>query len=421
MTIRVIGHGYVGLVTACVFADLGNKVYCIGRNKTKLEKLRHGDPLIFEPGLEELLKNNLKAERLTFTDDYNVPISESEIIFIAVGTPSRNNGEADLSSIYSVVQTLAPNLNKNYTIVSCKSTVPLRTNRTIEKLIKKLNPKANIDVASCPEFLREGTALNYTFSPDRIVIGSDSQKAINKLLELHKPLQGRRVIVKLESAEIIKYASNSFLAMKISFANFVAMLCEKTNANVTQVLEGVGLDQRIGQQFLYPGIGYGGSCFPKDVKALISTGQALEIDVTLLKSVEKINQIVKKIFLAKIKKCVKGRKVAIWGLAFKPNTDDIRDAPSIHIIDELVRSGYSIKAYDPEATANFKNYIGEKVKFMNDPYDACDNMDALLILTEWNEFKQADLKRVKKMLNKSLIIDGRNIYEKDRLVKLGFQ
>jgi UDPglucose 6-dehydrogenase len=260
MTITFIGHGYVGLVTACVFADLGNTVYVIGRNKSKLDRLKSGDPIIFEPGLEQLLKKNLEAGRLKFTDEYPEAISHSEIVFLAVGTPPTETGEADLSSVLTVAEQIGKNLGKHYTVVSCKSTVPVGTNKKIKELIESVKPEdAHFDVASCPEFLREGSALSDTFEPDRVVLGSYSQKAIDTLLKVHSPLPGKRVIVGLESAELIKYASNSILATKISFANLIAFLCEKVGGNVEEVLDGVGLDDRIGRTFLYPGIGYGGS------------------------------------------------------------------------------------------------------------------------------------------------------------------
>jgi UDPglucose 6-dehydrogenase len=287
MTITFVGHGYVGLVTACVFADLGNTVYIIGRTPEKIKRLQNGDPIIFEPGLAELLKKNLDAKRIFFTDSYEKAIPQSEIVFIAVGTPPKENGEADLSSVLEVAEHIGKNLGDGDTVVSCKSTVPIGTNRKIYDLLQRVKPKnSTVHIASCPEFLKEGTALQDTFEPDRTVIGTNSDFARNTLLKLHEPLKGDRVLVGIESAEIIKYASNSILATKISFANLISFICEKTGANVEEVLDGVGLDARIGRVFLYPGVGYGGSCFPKDVKALIGSGTNLGIDMGLLKAVE---------------------------------------------------------------------------------------------------------------------------------------
>lgn len=421
MTITVIGHGYVGLVTACVFADLGNTVYVIGHTPEKLERLKRGDPIIFEPGLEELLKKNLKANRLHFTHEYTEAIPQSDIVFIAVGTPPKDNGEADLSTVLSVAESIGKNLGDKYTVVSCKSTVPVGTNRALAKKISRVKSAGTtFDMASCPEFLREGSALSDTFEPDRVIIGSDSQKAIGILIKLHEPLPGERVIVGLESAEIIKYAANSILATKISFANMISFLCEKAGGNIDEVLAGVGLDKRIGRIFLDPGVGYGGSCFPKDVKALINTGTHFGVDMSLLQAVENINEHAKKNMLEKILAHSPGKKVAIWGLAFKPNTDDIRFAPSTYIIKALLENGYTISAYDPEAAKNSQKLFEKKVTFAKDAYEAVASADALIILTEWNEFKQIDLDRVKKAMKTPRIFDGRNIYHPKEMKQKGF-
>lgn len=423
MIITFIGHGYVGLVTACVFADLGNTVYVIGRNQDKLKRLSSGDPIIFEPGLQELLKKNLAKKTIHFTTDYSVSIPKSDIVFIAVGTPPNEDGSANTTTVYSVAELIGKHLKKGYTIVSCKSTVPIGTNRKIKKIIDTVkNKDAYIDVVSCPEFLREGTALQDTFTPDRIVIGSDSKKAINILLDLHKPLEGKRVIVGLESAEIIKYASNSLLAAKISFANLISFYCEETGADVLEVLEGVGLDRRIGHRFLQPGIGYGGSCFPKDVKALITMGDALSLDTTFLKAIEKINRDAQTRFISKIKKYVPKGKIALWGLSFKPNTDDVRDSPAFNIINALLYDGYTIQAYDPEAYKNAKRIYkkNKNITFLSSPYDTLNEANGLVICTEWNEFKQIDLQQVKKILKKPIILDGRNIYEPKKMKIRGF-
>jgi len=422
MTITVIGHGYVGLVTACVFADLGNTVYVIGRNEEKIKRLQKGDPIIYEPGLKEILQKNLKQKRIFFTTLYKKAIPVSEVVFIAVGTPTKNNGEADLSSIFSVTEKIAQHLKYNYGVVLCKSTVPVGTNRRIYNIIKKTKPKnVKFDIASCPEFLREGSALQDSFRPDRIVIGADSKKAIDLLLQLHQPLDGKRVIVSLESAELIKYVSNSLLATKVSFANLVSFLCEKTGADVEEVLDGVGLDRRIGRTFLYPGVGYGGSCFPKDVKALTKIGQDLNIDMGLLRAVEQINQRAKENILTKILTYAPNKNIGIWGLSFKPNTDDIREAPSIFIINRLLNQGFSIKVYDPEAIKNIKEIFADKIQYCQNPYEAVKGISTLLILTEWNEFKQVDLFKIKKIIGKGTVIDGRNIYDPKNMIKLGFK
>jgi len=422
MTLTVVGHGYVGLVSACVFADFGNDVYVIGRSKEKINRLKNGDPIIFEPGLKELLEKNLKAGRLHFTLDYQQSIPKSEVVFITVGTPPKENGEADLSAVFDVAKNIAKNLGSHFTVVSCKSTVPVGTNKKVETILKKYAPKkTQFAVASCPEFLREGTAIFDTLNADRIVIGSSSKKAIEILLKLHQPLSGKKVITDLASAELIKYASNAILATKISFANLISFYCEKTGADVEKVLDAVGLDKRIGRVFMNPGVGYGGSCLPKDVLALIDTGRKLNIDVSLLEAVDKINHQAKENFLQKILKNQQGKKIAIWGLAFKPNTDDIRFAPSIFIIENLIKNKFQIKAFDPEAMPNIKKIFGEKIEYASNPYEAVKDAHQLVILTEWNEFKQIDLKKVKRLLKKPVIFDGRNIYDPLLLKKLGFK
>jgi UDPglucose 6-dehydrogenase len=421
MTITFIGHGYVGLVTACVFADFGNTVWVVGRTPEKLERLRNGDPIIFEPGLQELLQKNVKANRLIFTDDFSQAIPQSDVVFIAVGTPPGKDGHADLSSVYSVAEDIGKNLKQGYTVVSCKSTVPVGTNLEVKKIIEGVKPEgAEFDMASCPEFLREGTGINDTLYPDRIVVGSYSQRAVDVVLEAHKSLTGTRVVTDLASAELIKYASNSMLATKISFANLISLYCEKTGADVEQVLEAVGMDKRIGRSFLYPGVGYGGSCFPKDVQALISTGKSIGIDTALLDSVEKVNEQATTNFIKKIKEHVKGKKVAIWGLSFKPDTDDIRFAPSLKVIRYLVDNGYDVHVYDAEALDHVRNKFGDKIHYYTDQYAAVQGADALCIITEWNEFKQANLSKIKQSMNTPLIIDGRNIYQSDKMKESGF-
>lgn len=419
MTITVIGHGYVGLVSACVFADFGNIVYVIGHTKEKIEKLKSGDPIIYEPGLKELLEKNISAKRILFTTEYEKSISSSDIIFIAVGTPSKPNGDADLSTVFTVAEKLAPHLKKNFTVVSCKSTVPVGTNKKIGEIINQYKSKnAEVAVASCPEFLREGSAIYDTINADRVVIGSDSKKAVELLLKLHKPMNGKRVITNLASAELIKYASNAVLATKISFANLISFYCEKADADVENVLDAVGMDKRIGRIFMDPGVGYGGACFPKDVKAIINIGKHLGIDSLLFDAVEKINYEARLNFVTKILENIKGKKVAIWGLSFKPNTDDIREAPSLFVIQKLLEKNFEINVYDPVAENNVKKVFDEnKIKYFTDPYKAVDGVSALIILTEWNEFRQIDLDEIKKKMKDLIIFDGRNIYDPE-VIKL---
>ncbi len=422
MTITFVGHGYVGLVTACVFADFGNQVWVIGRTPEKIKKLQNAEPIIYEPGLKEMLQKNLKANRLHFTLEYGSAISKSDIVFIAVGTPPKENGEADLSMVLSVAKKIGENLKPGLTVVSCKSTVPIGTNQKIKQVIDKVKPKnCQVEIASCPEFLREGSALSDTLNPDRVVIGSDSKEAINKLLELHQPLSGQKVITDLASAELIKYTANAMLANKISFANLIAFYCEKVGADVEAVLDAVGLDKRIGRIFMNPGVGYGGSCFPKDVKALIKIGEKLGVDSNFLKAVEKINKQAKQSFVDKIKKYSPGKHLAIWGLSFKANTDDVREAPSLYIINKLVTLGFKVTAFDPVARQNAQAILGAKIAYADKPYEALKNADALVIVTEWNEFKHADLGQIKKLLSHPVIFDGRNIYDPVSLKKHGFR
>ncbi len=422
MTITVVGHGYVGLVTACVFADFGNRVWVIGHTKEKIARLKSGDPIIYEPGLKELLQKNLASKRISFTLDYEKAISESEIVFITVGTPPKETGEADLTAVIEVARNIGKNLKSKFTVVSCKSTVPVGTNHKLEVIISKHKPKqVDFTVASCPEFLREGTAIFDTINADRVVIGSDNKRAIEKLIALHKPINGKRVITNLASAEMIKYASNVFLANKISFANLISFYCEKTGADVNEVLTGVGIDERIGKQFLNPGLGYGGSCLPKDVKAFFNIGKRLSVDTQLLLAIENINSKAQENFLEKIIKYSPGKKVAMWGLSFKPNTDDIRFAPSVFIIENLLKHGFQLNVYDQEAADNIKKIFANKIIYCKDPYEAVNKVDALIIVTEWNEFRQIDLNKVKKLMSNPTIFDGRNIYDPSDLKKLGFK
>lgn len=423
MTITFIGHGYVGLVTASVFADLGNKVWVIGHTKEKINDLKKGIIPIYEPGLQEIVERNIKAKRLLFTLDYKEAIPESKIVFIAVGTPPKENGEADLSVVFEVAKKIAKHIDK-YTIVVTKSTVPVGTYKKIKGIIEKEKPRgSSFDVASIPEFLREGQAISDTLHPDRIVIGAESKKAQDLLVELHKPIDGNYILTNIETAEVIKYASNAFLATKISFANAIAYFSELTGADGLSVLKGVGLDKRIGREFLNAGAGYGGSCFPKDVKALIAIAHTHGYDFDLLKDVEKINRTAILNIVNKAKSLLGGdiqnKKIGILGLAFKPDTDDMRDAPSIVIINKLLENKARIKAYDPVAVKNAKKIL-KNVEFAKDSYAAAMNSDLLIVLTEWNEFRQLDLQKIKKLMKKPIILDGRNIYDPKILEDLGF-
>ena len=421
MTIAIVGHGYVGLVTACIFADFGNTVHVIGHTQEKIARLQSGDPLIYEPGLQELLKKNLEKKRIFFTLDMKEGVSEADIVFITVGTPPGKDGKADVSAVYEVAKNIGLSLKKGYTVVSCKSTVPVGTNKEVERIILEVKPsEAEFDIASCPEFLREGTGIHDTLFPDRVVIGSNSQKAIDLLLELHKPIGGKHIVTTVASAEVIKYASNAMLATKISFANLIALFCEKTGADAEAVLTSVGMDKRIGSAFLSPGVGYGGSCLPKDVKALLNAGKDFSVDISLLEAVEKINVAARENVIRKIVTAIPKGKIAIWGLSFKSDTDDIRATSAIPVIEALLAKQYTVIAYDPEATKNMKKIFGDKITYAENAYQAVEGADGLCVLTDWNEFKQADMQKVKSLLVKPIIIDGRNLYQPDHLKKIGF-
>lgn len=423
MTITFIGHGYVGLVTASIFADLGNTVWVIGHTPKKIANLRKGILPIYEPGLEEIVRRNVKAGRLLFTLKYDEAIPSSSAVFIAVGTPPKENGEADLSVVFEVARKIGEHLD-GYTAVATKSTVPVGTNRQIKAFIEKAKPqKATFDIASVPEFLREGQAIADTLHPDRIVIGVDAKGAKDVLVELHKPIGAVMVITTIETAEMIKYAANAFLATKISFANAIAQLSELTGADGLKVLEAVGLDKRVGSSFLAPGAGYGGSCFPKDVKALIAIAKQYGYDFRLLKEVEGINGEAIKAIVDKSKKLlggsIAGKTIGILGLSFKPDTDDMRDAPSIGIINMLQKGGAHIRAYDPIAIENARKIL-QRVTFCSDSYEAAKGCDLLIVITEWNEFRQLNLPKVKSLMKNPFLLDGRNIYDPEKVKSLGF-
>jgi UDPglucose 6-dehydrogenase len=423
MTIAFVGHGYVGLVTAAVFADLGNTVWVVGRTKEKIDRLKTGDPLIYEPGLEEVVKRNVTAGRLKFTLDYKEAVVPSSVIFIAVGTPSTKEGKADLSQVFAAAGEIAKSL-VGYKVIATKSTVPPGTGKKVTEIIQNNKPEgSSFAIASVPEFLREGTGLSDTLHPDRVIIGTNSDRATEILTQLHKSINGKLVLCNVETAELIKYASNSMLATKISFANAISHLAEKVGADVERVLEGVGLDKRIGRSFLYPGVGYGGSCFPKDVKALIAIAHEYNYDFELLRAVHNINTQARTNFVEKITKHypdLTGKKITILGLAFKPDTDDMRDAPSIEIIKSLQQKGAIITVYDPIAMEKAKLVLPEGIEYAKDSYSAANGADAVVIVTEWNEFRQLDLVRLAKGMKHLVLFDGRNIYEPAATKSLGF-
>ncbi|MDW8067065.1 MAG: UDP-glucose/GDP-mannose dehydrogenase family protein [Aquificaceae bacterium] len=427
MRITVVGGGYVGLTTGVCFAHLGNQVMVVEKIKEKVELLKAGRSPIYEPGLEELLQENIRQKRIIFTTNLKEGVEFSEVIFICVGTPQRPDGSADLSQVEEVARETAK-LMTSYKLLVEKSTVPINTHRLIKKTVQRYirDPNITYDVASNPEFLREGSAIEDFLKPDRIVVGVESQRAKEIFEELYKDFDCPIIYTDPATAELIKHASNSFLAMKISFINMIADLCEKAGADVKLVADGMGYDKRIGRAFLNAGIGYGGSCFPKDVKAFIRIAQDYGLDFGLLKEVEKINQERPIKFVEKIKGVLwslKDKKLAVWGLSFKPNTDDIREAPSIKIVDLLVREGAKLSLYDPKAVENFKVLFpeGKQVSYARDMYEALDGASALLILTEWDEFQRADLKRVKELMELPIIVDGRNIFETEHVKSLGFE
>ncbi|HVV25590.1 MAG TPA: UDP-glucose/GDP-mannose dehydrogenase family protein [Candidatus Saccharimonadales bacterium] len=427
MKITVVGTGYVGLVTGTCFAEAGNTVVCVDIDKTKIENMRRGHVPIYEPGLEELFHRNIDEKRLSFTTDLKAAVKTAEIIFLALPTPPNEDGSADLSYILGVADDLGKLLD-HYAIVIDKSTVPVGTAKKVQAAIDK-NAKVKVDVVSNPEFLREGFAVEDFMKPDRVVIGTGSEKARKKLKELYAPFvrQGNPLFFMDErSAEMTKYAANAFLAAKISFMNEIANLCNLTGADVDAVRLGVGADERIGKRFLFPGIGYGGSCFPKDVRALQKTAADHGYDFRILQSVTTVNETQKRVLFQRIEAYyggnLKGKKFALWGLAFKPDTDDIREAPALYLIDDLLAAGATIAAYDPEARENVeKHYRGKTgLKLAKQEFDALDNADALLIATEWTAFRSPDFTRIKAALKQPVVFDGRNLYEPTEMRKLGF-
>lgn len=423
MKISVIGIGYVGLATATVLAELGNDVMAADLDKVKIDGLNRGIMPIFEPGLKEMVERNTKENRLKFVSGNKKVVEHGDVIFICVGTPPKENWETELKYVEAVALEIAQNID-SYKIIVHKSTVPVETGEKVKEIIRKNIKKGlEFDVVSNPEFLREGTAIEDTLHPDRIVIGADSGKAIAIMKKIYGPINAPVLITDIKSAELIKHASNAFLATKISFINSIAKICELSGADVEKVAEGMGYDKRISKHFLNAGIGYGGFCFPKDSQAFIKIAENYGYDYKLLKATNEINEEQKKLFIDKVKKAlghVNGKNIAVLGLAFKPNTDDMRFAPSIYIINELQNLGAKIKAYDPAAMEKAKNILNN-VSFCKNPYEVSKGADALLILTEWNEFKEINLKKIKNLLKNPLIIDGRNIYDLSIMEKEGFR
>jgi UDPglucose 6-dehydrogenase len=421
MRIAVIGTGYVGLVTGACFSEFGNQVICVDIDKKKVAALRRGVVPIYEPGLSEIIHRN-RGKRLIFTTDLKAAVQASDFVFIAVNTPPGQDGEADITNVKAAAKEIGKSLNR-YKIIINKSTVPIGMADVVARIIIQNGPpEAAFDVVSNPEFLREGSAVNDLMKPDRVVIGATNRSAAQKVAEIYKLLQCPVVITDLKSAEMIKYASNAFLATKISFINEVADLCDRIGADILQVAKGMSLDPRIGGQFLNAGLGFGGSCFPKDVAALARIGVKNKQPFKILPQVLAVNKQQRKIFLQKVRRVVgplKGKTIAVWGLAFKPNTDDLREAPSLDIIPALLKGGAKVKAYDPVSMEKAKALM-PRVKYSPSAYEAAHGADAILIVTEWNEFRQIDLKKLRSLVKQPLILDGRNLYEASFLAEHGF-
>ena len=431
MKIGVIGSGYVGLVAAACFAEMGNYVKCIDNNKQKINNLKKGVIPIYEPGLANLVKENQERKSLAFSTDLNDALRDSEIVFIAVGTPMGEDGSADLQYVLQVAREIGEKMSNDIIIVN-KSTVPVGTadkvRKNIQEILDKRNVSFNFDVVSNPEFLKEGAAINDFMHPDRVVVGASNQNSISLLRNLYSPFtisSDRFIAMDVKSAEMTKYAANAMLATKISFINEIANICEKVGANVNQVRKGIGSDKRIGYKFIYPGCGYGGSCFPKDVRALINISNSFKYDPVLIKSVENVNNSQKEILFSKLIKHIpnlKNKKIAVWGLAFKPETDDMREAPSINLIRSINSAGGTVHAYDPKATEEAKYYLkGMNVTYFSDKYTSLNKVDALILVTEWKEFRSPDFSLIKSKMAGNLFIDGRNQFKADIMNQLGFK
>jgi UDPglucose 6-dehydrogenase len=431
MRITIIGTGYVGLVSGSCFSETGIIVSCVDISKEKIEKLRQGIIPIYEPGLEAIVKRNLEKGRLSFTTNLEEGLQESEAVFIAVGTPPGEDGSADLKHVISVAADIGK-LMKEYIVIVTKSTVPIGTSEKVKETVRneleKRGVKIPFDIASNPEFLKEGAAVDDFLRPARIIIGIESDRAKKIMEKLYKPflLNGHPIIhMDIASAELTKYAANTMLATRISFMNDLANLCELVGADINSIRKGIGSDPRIGNKFIYPGIGYGGSCFPKDVKAIIKTADSYGYSLKVIKAVEEVNNSQKEIIYMKIKEYFKGklkdRQFGIWGLSFKPNTDDIREAPALTLIRKLLADGARIKAYDPAAMAEVKKQMGNKIEYSKDLYEAAIDVDALILATEWPEFRIPNYKVLEKLMKQKIIFDGRNIYDPDELKELGFK
>lgn len=430
MNIAIVGTGYVGLVSGTCFSEMGINVTCVDVDEKKIENLKKGVISIYEPGLEDMVRKNIQAGRLNFTTDLADVLDDVEIVFSAVGTPPDEDGSADLKYVLAVAKAIGKNIKK-YTVVVTKSTVPVGTaekvKETIQAELDKRGENVKFDVASNPEFLKEGAAIKDFMSPDRVVVGIESEKAKEIMSRLYKPfmlVSDRLIFTDIPSAEMIKYAANSMLATRISFMNDIANLCELVGADVNMVRKGIGTDTRIGKKFLYAGCGYGGSCFPKDVKALIKTAQKVGYDMEVLQAVESVNEKQKSILFNKLMKHfngdINGKTIAIWGLAFKPETDDMREAPALVLIDKIISVGASVKVYDPIAMPECKRRIGDKVVYCKDMYEAVVDVDTLLLVTEWKEFRMPSLEVLNKTMKNKVIIDGRNIYDAKEMVESGF-
>jgi len=426
MKICMVGTGYVGLVTGACFAENGNDVICIDNNKKKIEQMQRGKPPIYEPGLDEMVKRNRREGRLKFTTNLKDAIKESVIIFITVGTPPHEDGSADLTHVLSVARKIGQAMN-DYKVVVTKSTVPVGTTEKVREIIRQ-ETDVPFDVASNPEFLKEGAAIEDFMRPDRVLVGVDNPNVAELMKELYAPFvrTGKPILIMdIRSSELTKYASNAMLATRISFMNEMANLCEKLGADISLLRKGIGSDPRIGPSFLFPGVGYGGSCFPKDVRAIIKTAEEKGYELLILRDVERVNQRQKNILAEKVikrfGKTLKGKIFALWGLSFKPNTDDMREAPSIVIINRLMKLGAKIKAYDPVAINEAKKVFGGKVVYGKRGYEILKGADALVIVTEWNEFREPDFDKIKRLLKTPVIFDGRNIYNPSKLKEMGFE
>lgn len=424
MKLSVIGVGYVGLVTGACFAETGNHVICMDKDKKKIKTLEQGKAPFFEPGLDELVQRNFKEGRLSFTTDIRDAVSNSSIILIAVGTPSQPDGSADISMVFKVAQSIA-RVMKEYKMIVVKSTVPVGTTDKVFQIIKD-HTKVDFQVLFIPEFLKQGNAVNDFMKPDRVIVGSSDPQSAEIMSELHKPFvrtENPIIFMDIRSAEMTKYAANAMLATKISFMNEISNICDRVGADIEMVRKGIGSDRRIGYSFIFPGIGYGGSCFPKDVKALLHLSRENEYRPKIIESVDIVNQEQRKVFYKKISrhfKSLKNRKIAVWGLAFKPRTDDMRDAPAITIINNLLGDGATVSAHDPKANATAKTIFNDTIEYADDCYAVLENADALVLLTEWNEFRTPDFELIKKKMKTPVIFDGRNIYNPKTLREMGF-